>query len=522
MGNWQKGRSQSANIKNQSLIKPRANTERIAVGLSVFFILINLVEMVVMYCEYKPLRNFLTKQILFPSLSNVWDFAHCYSRPKHKDYINNSSTNPLVWELELLARELILHGAEAGTSHVDPNLILKSVKHIRNINEAISRKYVHSSEEAIRSLNPLIHQQLPWIDDNYARCIRYYRLMRNAEFSCLLEREKGISTKDWFTLGLAVGGGVNNKSRISREIYSKTPGVSPDAVDVFFNLISSEVGSLRSLTSKEQSYDRRWAYTYNPLRKTPLIYAKNAPDMLYSPIPQLVMARISDGLYYDLIGKSNFSDVLGESYQNYIRDILHYSLVKSNFQITPESEYDMKKGQKNRSADWRIGDETGWVFIECKAKRMTLKGKSDGVGFDVETDLDKLAEFIVQNYKNINNAVNGYLKDFVYNGLPIFSVIATLEDWRLEIPNQKEYVKKKVAEFLEIKELPVQFIEKYPYEVLSTSQFELRCQGIELNGIASSFGEKANVPSRLLRPPFDWKSDDFLADLGINFPKKNA
>jgi hypothetical protein len=304
-----------------------------------------------MYIHYKPFRNFLGKQHLFAAITMVWQYAKLYSRTNHQRNLLDASHNPLAWELELLVRETILNGTLIGNANQMSDMGLKAIGHIRRITAAISVAHIHCTDDAVMSLIPLLHQQLQWGDDTFATLNRYIRIMRHTALSEVMERELGISLHDLIKLGLAVAGGLHDASHVSRNVYSLTPDIAPDAAAAFFALITSEIGCLREQTQAWQSYDKSWAYTYNPLRGTPLIYATGMPDTLYGPIPQLVMWRITDGLYYDLRNKPGFSDALGVAYEGYIGEVLNDVLPHSTFKIQPETPYEVKKGQKKRGAE---------------------------------------------------------------------------------------------------------------------------------------------------------------------------
>jgi hypothetical protein len=68
----------------------------------------------------------------------------------------------------------------------------------------------------------------------------------------------------------------------------------------------------------------------------------------------------------------------------------------------------------------------GPPFIESKTKRLTVNAKalSDAVGLD---RIVVMATAILQHYRNIRDALDG--KTRWKDGLPVFPLVLTLEDW---------------------------------------------------------------------------------------------
>lgn len=452
-----------------------------------------------MYSHYKPLRNYLAKKGLFHGLVAVWQDTRNYQIAKTQNALHDPSRHALPWELELLARELIINGELLVPSTTKKSAIdiSEAVNHVRSISERISEQNIKSTEDAIVAILPLLHQQLPWSGDNhFARIIRYARIMGNPIMANAVEEHLHISVTDLLKIGFAVAGALQNKPVVHRSNYSLTPGIAPDAENVFFALTAEEIGVLRKETKARQSYDRRWAYTYNPLRGKPLVYDKRNPDILYGPVPQLMLWRITDGLYYDLICQKDILKAFATAYEHYIGDVLHTALGTTGFKIIEETTYHVGK-DKRAGADWHISDSTGHVFVECKMKRLTLPAKASGDGEEIQKDLTHLADAIFQNYKNINDALNRFVPHFIGNDLPIYNVVTTLEDWHLDqLPHLMEYIDRTLRQLLS--EAGLSFlVDIYPYKILSTFKFECWSQDIARNGIEAAF--KSNKTKQIVK-----------------------
>jgi extradiol dioxygenase family protein len=94
-------------------------------------------------------------------------------------------------------------------------------------------------------------------------------------------------------------------------------------------------------------------------------------------------------------------------------------------------------GQTLHGVDWVLSDSTGHLFIESKTKRLTINAKTLSDTASLDKDLSVMAMAVVQHYRNIRDAQDGRTK-WADDGLPIFPLILTLEDWFIFSPRINE------------------------------------------------------------------------------------
>lgn len=440
-----------------------------------------------MYSHYKPLRNFLRKQDLFWGLIAVWRGMSRFGDLQSNARLLEPSKYSPDWELELLAREIILNcnGGFPQSNSVLVNFNLPQViNHIRKFNNEISVRTINGFEEVLNSFYPLIHQQIPWQDDSpYFRLVRYLKIMQYSPLAKIVEPALSISISDLYKIGLSVSGSLASSPYVLSNNYADSSGANK----AFFKLVSADIDTLRREIREKQCYDENWAFTYNPLRGKPLLYDVNSPEKLIGISQKLLIWRITDGLFYDIYRLSGFSEAWGTAFDCYIKEVLDATLSSSNFRIHKPEKY-IKRKNVCHGTDWCISDATGHVFIECKAKRLTLEAKLSISDSPLEIEMRKLAEFFAQNYKNISDAQNGFMPNFSTNGLPIFCVVTTLEDWRINVSEQlKNRLDDLIREGCKLKGLPPSIIEDHPYMLLSAQQFERHFQDVAQQGIHTSF-----------------------------------
>lgn len=435
--------------------------------------------------------------------------------PKNSVRLQDLAHYPTDWELELLAREILLNctGRVAPTDGATRNFnFAQAVNHIRRISEAISEKTIHNHEDALKLMHPLIHQQVPWQDDALLeRILRYAKIMQHDSLAKIVEPALGISIADFYKMGFAVAGSISKDPRVFSSTYKVLLGISLEVIEKFFKLVATDIESLRKEPRNVNLFNQDWAFTYNPLRGKPLVYDASEPDKLFGISEKLLIWRITDGLYYDIYHLLGFSAAWGEAFDCYIGDVLKAALLPSSiFSIRKPQPYKIAKGKTHHGTDWLISDTTGHVFVECKTKRLTLDAKLSSENSCLEEDIKTLAQCFVQNYKNINDAFNSLPDDaFQANGLPVFCVVVTLENWRLDLPKLKDKLDSLINQGVSLEKMPPSIIKDYPYMLLSTQQFERHFQDVARHGIFDSFMPDKNISRGSYQPLFP----DALAEL---------
>lgn len=469
-----------------------------------------------MYLDYKPFRNYLRKQHLYTGLVSVWQFMSRIGDSQSNTRLQDLAHYPADWELELIAREIILNCGgsvvplDGTTARFD---LSQAVNHIRRITEAISKQTIDSHEDALSSVHALIHQQIPWQDDvPFERISRYAKIMQYGPLAKIVEPALDISIADLYKIGFAVAAALAEDPKVLASKFEVLPGISLGAIQAFFKLVSTDIETLKNEIRNVQSYDIKWAYTYNPLRGRPLIYDANAPEKLFGISEKLLIWRITDGLYYDIYRLQGFSEAWGDAFECYIGDVLRAALSSTRFSILKPPIYTMNENV-HHGTDWRVSDPTGHVFVECKTKRLRLDAKLSSESPPIEDEIKTLAKFFVQNYKNINDALNGSDSDFDANGLPVFCVVVTLENWRLDLPKLKDRLDFLIQEGVSLERLPPSITKDHPYTLLSTQQFERYFQDVARQGIGASFTPENKMTRGKYRPLFPEALAELMPDI---------
>lgn len=458
-----------------------------------------------MYKDYKPLRNYMRQFGAVAALGFVWKYAtHLAHRgPLPVVLPTGPDGRPLdfkrlvfPWDLEILAREIVLNAGENGTRSLGhwPDMA-KAINTIRDLENETYRQY-GAADTVLRELHRIAHRQFPWQrPPNLGTFLRNWKIWSAPALAAIVERETGLTVRQHTELCLAVAGNFTKTIGMVTTSDYGILGVGRDASTAFFDRISTSLRELRDRTLEQQNYDGEWAYTFNPLRDRPLIrFEAGHPERVMSPLPIFVQHRMSDGLYYDLRGATGFSDAFGPAFQAYVGEVLVASLTGPDIKILPETEYWVGKKRKD-GVDWIASDGTATLFIECKTKRLRQSAKFSATSEELDEELKLLASFIVQTYKNIGDATAG-LTAWRHDGSPIHPLIVTLENWYIFTPDVAGPLERHVRAGLVAVGMEENLVDRMPYTVGSIEELETGLRIMHQTGIQRFMAEKTDPEHR--------------------------
>jgi hypothetical protein len=138
--------------------------------------------------------------------------------------------------------------------------------------------------------------------------------------------------------------------------------------------------------------------------------------------------------------------------------------------------------QKQHGVDWILSDNTGHLFFECKTKRLTLDAKTLADPVALQNDIATMAKAAVQHYQNIRDALKGKT-EWVPDGLPVFPLVLTLEDWLIFSPQVDKALNEEVRALMAKVGVPPRFLVDMPYTIASVHEFEIAGQIVAQVGV---------------------------------------
>lgn len=460
-----------------------------------------------MYDLYKPFRNQLRRLALLPSLHHVWQ--HQQRADPHTGVIK-VRVGPggywieiYIWELQNLCREIVLHAAGDQLTLSTAAGLWQFIGLMRGVIGGISKREVaiDAGNLTQRASHRLIHQQARWQNArDEARLFRAYHVYSDPELAPLFEQVTGLSVTSMYLQALAIGGAAQKQSGTNASQDYSAFDVTNAERDAFFRISGTTITKLRNAVKSYQHYDERWEFTFNPMEATPLINTDyRQPHLFWCPLPGLLLRRVTEGLFYDLIQGKNqlgieFGNEYGHAFERYVGRILHEVLDSKRFLISGEQPYEVD-GQTRHGVDWIVSDATANLFIECKTRRLSQEAKETGEGETLDKSLDEMAKDIVKFYMNIDDALKGVTK-WVPNGLPSYPIIVTYEDWYMLYPTIFDRLVDFVEKRLRAKQLPVTWTETMPLFFTSIAEFEMAGQDINRLGVGRFCEAGASRPHR--------------------------
>ena len=401
------------------------------------------------YEEYKPFRNYLRRFDLAGSLVDVWQYSLHIMEGQRLPTEYTVGRNALIdqnvkdvlfaWDLDTLARECVLNAGTGGDRALKRWRDLATViNHLRRLDGVAFTHGGDASPDVLLELHRIAHRQFPWqTRKGVSPLTRALKIFGEGAVEAVVLRELGMTMRQFMQLGLALCGHFYQQWGMSTNQDYTVLGISREVSSGFLDRISCPIDRLRAEMAQRQSFDRDWLYTWNPLEAWPLIRFDPAhPDRVLCPIPRHLFHRSSLGIFYDLVRSSGFDNPYGNSFQAYIGEVVRATCPPPRFTLHAEAPFHVG-GQKMHGVDWILSDSTGHLFIECKTKRLTIDGRSRSDAAALQKDLAVMAAAIVQHYANILRARDGKTA-WVPDGLSVFPLVLTLEDWFIMSPQVQE------------------------------------------------------------------------------------
>lgn len=222
------------------------------------------------------------------------------------------------------------------------------------------------------------------------------------------EERFGLPLYDFIKIGTILWAGSSSRKGGLRRDYleiARSQGITvpnDEAVKICLRLIVCDPFQFRT----DQLFKK---YNINPLLSRPLIRLwenseEEEPfdDKFIAPIPDMIMYRITTGLYYQLynIYGLEFATSFGDLFELYVGKIINGLGLPGT--IIPEKDIDSylpiegKKGVKTRRPDWVIFLDKGVILIECKAMHYTQDTFEHGIDAKNTGWLDQIRKSLNQ------------------------------------------------------------------------------------------------------------------------------
>jgi hypothetical protein len=484
--------------------------------------------------RYKPFRNKVSLLWREDALKVIWAYCQYLQLPQFNfppgiQVLNRFLRDPVPqrmiseWELELLAKEVILNSASYNTNGStlrEWKTLATMINMLKELENDIYGAY-GSDRKILIELIRMAHRQFVWQSNppNHAATIRYFTIYNRPEIDGICLDRLNLTVSDIYLCGMAFMGMFIEHPAVNFPVKSDIRRLPVEKIDRFLAFTSRRAADLQSILKSEQRYDDKFAYAYNSLRAYPLVQMDfDGRDAIVCPLPTLLYWRITGGLYYELVQDPRFAVPYGDSFQRYVGKAMQRASSGSRLRILPEQQFGSKKAPK-RTVDWIVADERAAIFVECKARRLSIGAKTTSLDdlTALEKDIDNMADALLQLYKSIAEYLDNEYPNFPFEEERlIYPSIVTLENWWVFGAPMFDRLRISLSAKMQAAGLPSSYLDQMPYSIFVIDDLETAVQIIQSVGIVQVFDGKLRDPGK---QTWDWHG--YMTDrFPTHFPVK--
>lgn len=398
------------------------------------------------------------------------------------------------WELDILCRELLRYASRWGTRKIaDWDELADAINHVKDIHEDVHKAHSDILDAKLMSeVFRIQNQQFPWQTRPSSRwLVRYLKIFGVKELDAMIIQKVGLPIEKILRIGMAFFAIYMKQFAQSIPIQVGKNFATAEEVSLFVKHFSSQFLNLFEEAEKHSSLGEDFIYVRNPLVVSPLVlHDLNGPIELICPIPNYLIRRVSEGLYYEICGMPNFSDVFGPAFQNYVGEMFEAADRAGTFAITSEQKY-IFKGSPKHTIDWIVSDKTANLFVECKTKRFTYLAKTKILDSSaLDADVIEFGKGVAQTYKALQAALDGEHPLWKHDKRPIYPVVVMLEDFYSV--GLYEPIRKVAFEQLQKAGIDAKLMEQHPFTLVSVWDLELAVLIMSNVGIETFMSKKVD------------------------------
>lgn len=289
------------------------------------------------------------------------------------------------WELETLATILLTtpkYELRPGRNRVCDcgqfGTMATAINFLRRLENSESGIFLRNNS-VLMELHRLAHRQFHW-QHGYFNSIQLYRyayLYGSGACGDFFLEKNQISLNEFSLVGFGLYHLFGERPYIARDISMEAVGVPPEKVEAALALLSIPLKSARegSIQLKlKYGIGQPTGYQPSMLRQNPIISFGTNQERLLAPLPEMIMQRITSGVFYDLQGASgSIRNDAAARFEDYCRLFAQKTLSTINVRKSHKYKF---KGNLIDAPDLLF--EMGGVIraiVECKARKLTFSAQ---------------------------------------------------------------------------------------------------------------------------------------------------
>ena len=308
------------------------------------------------------------------------------------------------WELETLVNELLTtaKGPYRIFNYRDWNTIGSLVNQLRALENA---EYGARRGEVniLVEMGRIGARQFPW-QRGYVGIPSLYRnayIYGQGECAAYLDQAADLTTSDMTLVGFSLLAVFYPEPAIRPATDLKLIhewGITPETLRRTLDRIARPIADLRREASLLRDIEMVTAYKPSILRQFPCLRVGHRGRTLVAPLPDLIMDRVTNGLFYDVIGGGGpVREEIGRRFEDYSLALLSQMLHDARF--VPEATYGTRLGPiATPDILMRVEDGAVQLAIECKASRMSVTARF-GDAPEEDRGYEEIAKGVMQLWR---------------------------------------------------------------------------------------------------------------------------
>jgi hypothetical protein len=284
------------------------------------------------------------------------------------------------WELETLVNELLSKPKDPLYRFIDcgdwgtVDTLVNVLRGLENAEYGVRRRHDSIFKEMYR----IGGRQFEWQHGffNVAQLYRYLFIYGQGVSAEYFKKTHHISVSDLVAVGVALMGSFVSEPWCERRSDLSLLGISEQAAGLALRRMCAPLSVVRGRARVERDLEIEIAYRPSVLRRFPCISFGSRGRRLRAPLPQLIISRITSGLFYDLIdGGGAVRRDYGRRFEEYV--LAYLATVISEDRLRSERRY-RADGEPKDTPDVLIcaeGSERVEFAVECKARRMSFSAR---------------------------------------------------------------------------------------------------------------------------------------------------
>lgn len=384
------------------------------------------------------------------------------------------------WELETLTTLLLTtpkyelrDGLNKLPDCAQFGTMAKAINLLRALENAESGLYLRNNS-VLLELHRLAHRQFPW-QAGYFNAIQLYRyayLYGQGACGEYFRKKTSLSLNEFSLIGMGLYQLFCERPYVARDISMEAVGIPYDKVQAAVALFSVTLANAREKSASLKSKfgaGQPTGYRPSVLRQSPIISFGSQDERLLSPLPELIVQRMTSGVFYDLLsGGDHIRNEAAARFEDYCRLFVQKALDRINAQSSRKYKF---KGNLIDSPDLLLEiDGVVQVIVECKARKLTVDAQyADDPAARACDEYAEIAKGLVQIWRFVAHVRLGIAHaDFNDN---VIGMVLTLDPWLLMSGELIAYVQNEASK-LSVNVPEISECDKRPIIFCSVEEFE--------------------------------------------------